>query len=255
MKIAVLIKQVPDTDAPVKVLADGTADFSRTKWILNPFDEIAVEQGVLFKEKFGGEVVAISVGPVRTLDSIKQALAQGADRGIHVDLPEGFIAPLVVAKKIADICEREKFDIVFAGKKSTDDDFGVVHFLLSRLLAVPCICPVEEISFNPQTNSITALRELDGNVKQKVGCDLPVVVACEKGLCVPRYPSLPNVMKAKSKPIEEIAGTPNFAGDSSVKIIRLEEKHEVRKCKMIEGSPEAAARELVKCLREDAKAI
>ncbi len=256
MKIGVLAKQVPDTSNPVRILPDGSGiDESQIKWVLNPYDEIAVEEALKLKEKCGSEVVIVSAGPARVSDAIRQALALGADRGVRINTPESS-DHLQTAHLLAKVCEEEKFDVIFAGKKATDDEFGCVHIAVGKLMNLPVISPVEEFSFSQESNKVVAVRSLSGSRKERVECELPAVIGCEKGLNNPRYASLPNIMKAKSKPIRDVDTAALVAGmKANVKLLKLETAPQRNPGRIIAGSPAEAAVELVRLLRDEAKVI
>lgn len=203
MKILVAVKRVVDYNVKVHVLADHSGlDIATAKMSMNPFDEIAVEQAVRFKEKgVADEVVAVSIGAAKTVDTLRVALAMGADRAIHVNT-DAMLDPADVARTLAQICEKETPDIVLLGKQAIDDDAGQVPQMLSALVDYPVAINVNSVEITG--NQVTAVRETDAGVL-RVQAEMPVVLSADLRLAEPRYVTLPNMMKAKRKPVETIA--------------------------------------------------
>lgn len=256
MKIGVLVKQVPDTESRIVPSADGGAlALEGVKWVINPFDEYAIEEAIRFKEKFGGEVVIVTLGPKRSAEAMRQAMAMGADRGVRIDtenIHDGYTTACALAK----VCERECFDIIFAGKQAVDDDLGQVMIGVAECLGFPHVSPIEGFEAMADGKIVKVIRPIGGGIKEVLEISLPAVVGCEKGLNSPRYPSLPNIMKAKSKPIVDVALADVVeSAESNVSIVSWETEKERAKGRMIEGEPVVAAKELVRILREEAKVI
>lgn len=250
MKIIVCVSHVPDTTTKINVAGDGkNIDPTGVKFILNPYDEFAVEEALKLKEKNGGEVVAISVGADVAKEAIRQALAMGADKGILVkgDKSDSFS----VASMLADAIKPEAADIILLGKQSIDFDGMGVAPMLSELLDIPCATVVVGLTIDG--GKAVAEKEVEGG-KETIEMTMPCLVATQKGLNEPRYPSLPNIMKAKSKPIAEVAGNAPAVRTTVVKMDKPEKK---RANKMIQadGNAAGAAAELVKLLHEEAKVI
>ncbi len=201
MKILVPVKRVVDYNVKVRVKADGSGvDLSNFKMSMNPFDEIAVEEAVRLKEKgIATEIVAVSIGVKQSADTLRTALAMGADRAILVveDTP---LEPLATAKILAAIAAQEGPKLVLTGKQAIDGDMGATGQMLSALLGWSQATQASEIAVTGDTARIT--REIDGGL-QVVDVTLPAVVTADLRLNEPRYASLPNIMKAKKKPIEE----------------------------------------------------
>lgn len=257
MKIGVLIKQVPDTESRIFLKDDGSGiKDENVRFVINPFDEYAVEEALKLKEKAGGEVVIVSAGPARAADAMRQALAMGADRGVRIEIGGVDHDALALSAMLSEICKKESFDIIFAGKKSTDTDCGIVHIGVAKMLAWPHISPVEEFKISDDARMVTVRRPVGGGTKEIIECMLPAVVGCEKGLNNPRFPTLPNVMKAKAKPISVVAAA-DLAGEaeSRVRIAKYEMMPERAACKVIRTDARAAAAELIKLLKEEAKVI
>jgi electron transfer flavoprotein beta subunit len=201
MKVLVPVKRVIDYNVKVRVKADQSGvDLANVKMSMNPFDEIAVEQAVRLKEKgIASEVVAVSIGPGQASETIRTALAMGADRGILVKTDQT-IEPLAVAKILKTIVDEEKPALVIAGKQAIDDDANQVGQMLAALLGWPQGTFAHAMALGDGKASIT--REVDGGL-QTVEVKLPAVMTTDLRLNEPRYASLPNIMKAKKKPIAE----------------------------------------------------
>ena len=265
MKIGVLIKQVPDTETKIRIGPDGT-DIVREgiKYIMNPYDEYAVEQALLVREKVGGDstVTVVGLGPAGASETLRTALAMGADRGVHLQ-DDAFEAQdvLATARALAAALRPEAFDVVFAGKMAIDDNASTVPTAVAELLGLPHVNLVQGFTLHDGGHAATVRRRIDGG-EEIVECALPAVFTCEKGLNEPRYASLTGIMKAKKKPIE----TRNAAalglgpdqigpGGSGARRTRLLPLPERGACKFIEGDARQAARQLVQLLRSEAKVI
>ncbi|HEX4270823.1 MAG TPA: electron transfer flavoprotein subunit beta/FixA family protein [Rhizomicrobium sp.] len=201
MKVLVPVKRVIDYNVKVRVKADQSGvDLANVKMSMNPFDEIAVEQAVRLKEKGKAtEVVAVSIGPQQASETIRTALAMGADRGILVKTDQ-IVEPLAVAKILKAIVDEEKPDFVITGKQAIDDDANQVGQMLAALLGWPQGTFAHSMELGEGSVKIT--REIDGGL-QTVEVKLPAVMTTDLRLNEPRYASLPNIMKAKKKPIAE----------------------------------------------------
>ncbi|WP_062218252.1 electron transfer flavoprotein subunit beta/FixA family protein [Aureimonas sp. D3] len=201
MKILVCVKRVVDYNVKIRVKADGTGvELANVKMSMNPFDEIAVEEAVRLKEKGrAAEIVAVSIGPAQAADTIRTALAMGADRGILVKA-EGTVEPLAVAKILKGVVEAEQPDLVILGKQAIDDDCNQTGQMLAGLLGWAQGTFASKLEIADGQASVT--REVDGGL-QTVGLTLPAIVTTDLRLNEPRYASLPNIMKAKKKPLEE----------------------------------------------------
>ncbi|WP_262030549.1 electron transfer flavoprotein subunit beta/FixA family protein [Microvirga sp. Mcv34] len=201
MKLLVCVKRVVDYNVKIRVKPDGSGvELANIKMSMNPFDEIAVEEAVRLKEQGKAtEIVAVSIGPQQAGETIRTALAMGADRGILVktDAP---VEPLAVAKILAKVVEQEKPDLVIMGKQAIDDDSNQTGQMLAALLGWPQ--GTFAFKVNVAEGSIDVTREVDGGL-QTVGLKLPAIVTTDLRLNEPRYASLPNIMKAKKKPLDE----------------------------------------------------
>ena len=208
MKILVPVKRVVDFNVKIRVKSDGSGvELANIKMSMNPFDEIAVEEALRLKEAGKAtEVIAVSIGPAQASETIRTALAMGADRGILVKT-DGIVEPLAVAKILKAIVEAEKPGLVIMGKQAIDDDCNQTGQMLAALLGWSQGTFASKLAING--DSVTVTREVDGGL-QTVKLKAPVIVTTDLRLNEPRYASLPNIMKAKKKPIEE--KTPDVYG-------------------------------------------
>jgi electron transfer flavoprotein beta subunit len=201
MKLLVCVKRVVDYNVKIRVKPDGSGvELANIKMSMNPFDEIAVEEAVRLKEQGKAtEIVAVSIGPQQAGETIRTALAMGADRGILVKT-DAAVEPLAVAKILAKVVEQEKPDLIILGKQAIDDDSNQTGQMLAALLGWPQ--GTFAFKVNVGEGSIDVTREVDGGL-QPVGLKLPAIVTTDLRLNEPRYASLPNIMKAKKKPLDE----------------------------------------------------
>lgn len=208
MKVLVPVKRVVDYNVKVRVKPDQTGvDLANVKMSMNPFCEIAVEEAIRLKEKgVASEIIAVSIGPAQAQETIRTALAMGADRGIHVttDAP---VEPLAVAKILAKVAEAEGPELVLLGKQAIDDDSNATGQMLAALLGWPQATFASEVEKTDDGFQVT--REIDGGL-QTIKVSSPAIVTTDLRLNEPRYASLPNIMKAKRKPID--AKTPEDFG-------------------------------------------
>jgi electron transfer flavoprotein beta subunit len=203
MKILVPVKRVVDTYVKVRVKSDGSGvDLANVKMSMNPFDEIAVEEAIRIKERGeASEVVAVTIGNAKAQGTLRTALAMGADRAILVKT-DAAVEPLAVAKLLKAVVETEKPDIVIMGKQAIDDDCNQTGQMLAGLLGVPQGTFASKIELNGDKVKVT--REVDGGL-ETIELSKPAVITTDLRLNEPRYASLPNIMKAKKKPIDETA--------------------------------------------------
>ena len=203
MKLLVAVKRVIDFNVKPRVKMDGSGvDLANVKMSMNPFDEIAVEEAIRLKEKGAAtEIVAVSIGPAKAQETLRTALAMGADRAILVQTPDDIgseVEPLAVAKILAKIAEEEKPDMIVLGKQAIDDDNNASGQMLAALLGWPQGTFASKVE--PGDGAVTVTREVDGGLETEK-LKLPAVVTTDLRLNEPRYASLPNIMKAKSKPL------------------------------------------------------
>jgi electron transfer flavoprotein beta subunit len=256
VNIIVCVKQVPDTETQIKVKPDGSGiDETNIKWIMNPYDEFGVEEALRIKEKKGGEVIVVSLGPARAMETIRTALAMGADRGIHISDPslEGGDA-YNVAQALAAAIRSLPFDIVFCGQRAIDDDAGQVGSILAELLGIPQVTTVVKLDL--EEKKVKAVRPIEG-AQVVIEAGMPCLITAQKGLNEPRYASLPGIMKAKKKPVEvKNAAALGLSLANKAKILRLVPPPARPPGKIIAGDdPAAKAVELARLLREEAKVI
>ena len=201
MKLLVCVKRVVDYNVKIRVKGDGSGvELANVKMSMNPFDEIAVEEAVRLKEQGKAtEIVAVSVGPQQAGETLRTALAMGADRGILVKT-DAVVEPLAVAKILAQVVAQEKPDLVIMGKQAIDDDANQTGQMLAALLGWPQGTFAFKVAVGE--GSIDVTREVDGGL-QTVALKLPAIVTTDLRLNEPRYASLPNIMKAKKKPLDE----------------------------------------------------
>ena len=207
MKILTCIKQVADMESRFKPAGgDGLwFDENDLAWRMNEYDEYAVEQAVQLKEQLGNEpeLTVLSIGPDRVVEAIKKALAMGADRAVHIqDSAAHQKDPWQIASIIATYAKSKGFDLIFTGMQSQDRGSAQVGVLVAELLGLACATTL--VGFSYADGQINAKRELEGGLKGVVSLQFPALVTCQLGLNVPRYPTLPNIMKAKKKEIEAI---------------------------------------------------
>jgi electron transfer flavoprotein beta subunit len=201
MKIVVPVKRVVDYNVKIRVKSDGSGvELANVKMSMNPFDEIAIEEALRLKEAGKAtEVIAVSIGPQQAQETIRTALAMGADRGILVKV-DSLVEPLAVAKILKGVIEAEQPGLVIVGKQAIDDDANQTGQMLSALLGWSQATFASKVEINGGTARIT--REVDGGL-QTIECKMPVIVTTDLRLNEPRYASLPNIMKAKKKPLDE----------------------------------------------------
>jgi electron transfer flavoprotein beta subunit len=257
MKIFVCLKQVPDTESRIQLKADKSGiEEAGIKWIMNPYDEYAVEEALKVKEAKGaGSVTVISLGPkARVSEALRTAMAMGADDAIVIDSTET-LDSYWTAKALATAIQKEgAFDIVFGGNLAIDDNAASVPQILAEFLGVPHVTVVTKLSVSGE---IIAEREIEGGAREVFAIQGPCVIAANKGLNTPRYASLPGIMKAKKKPLKELAI--NDLGVSADKMkVRLKNFQlppEKPPVKLIPGDAAAQAKELVRLLMDEAKVL
>ncbi len=250
MKIAVCIKRVPDTETRIKIGADGTSiDEDGVKFVLNPYDEYAIEQALQLKESAGaGEVTAISLGSSASQETIRTALAMGADRGILLETDAIPLDPLPVGKALAAELGSGDYDLILFGKVTVDDSSQAVGTIVAELLGIPSVSAVGRLDIADGKG--TAEREIEGGV-EVVEFALPAVLTAEKGLNEPRYPALRGIMMAKKKPLDI---KPVELGEGGLSVVKLAVPP-ARPPGRIIGEGADAVPALVEALRTEAKVI
>jgi len=257
MNIYVCIKQVPDTETKIKLNADSSwIDTAGIKWIMSPYDEFAVEEALRLREKNpGSTVTVVSSGPVRVVETLRTALAMGADNAIHVEAPEN-ADNFRTAKALAEALKKEaKVDIVFTGKEAIDDGAAQVSQLVAEFFGIPYVTVVLNAEYG--ADSIKCKREVEGGAFEIVTTSLPALVAAQKGMNEPRYASLPNIMKAKKKEVKALKESDLGVSDADQKVRykNLQLPPPKQAGKKISGDPATQAKELARLLHEEAKVI
>lgn len=258
MKVAVLVKRVPDTASVFKIAGDGkSVDLAGLKYVMSPYDEHAVEAAVQLKEKQGAEVVLVSAGGAETKEIIRSGLAMGADTGLLVTGPG--IEQLTsrgIAHALAAALKTVSADLILAGKQSADDDASQVPERVAELLGLPHVSVITRLEIAGAAAVVD--REVEGG-HYTYEVPLPALLTAQKGLNTPRYPTLPNIMKAKKKEIREVglsdlglspeAVAPQMTADA------MSLPRQQRLGKMLEGDKTQQVEALVKALRDDEKVL
>ena len=249
MKILVAVKRVIDYNVQIRVKEDGTGIVTdNVKMSTNPPDDNAIEEAVKIKESGKAtEVIAVTIGEDKAQETVRKALAVGADRGIHVKA-DGVIEPIAVSKILQKIVDKEKPDLVFMGKQAIDDDCNQTGQMLSALLDWPQATFASKIEV--KDGKLEVVREIDEGL-ETIEINTPAIVTCDLRLNEPRYASLPNIMKAKKKPIEQMAAS-DLGVDVTPKIQQIKVEEPPRRKAGIKVSSVA---ELVQKLKNEAKVI
>ena len=249
MKILVPVKRVVDYNVKVRVKKDETdVELDNVKMSMNPFDEIAVEEALRLKEKgIATEVIAISIGPTQVQETIRNALAMGADSGVFVEATNN-LEPLNIAKIISSIAKKENIHLLILGKQAIDDDMNATGQMIAALLGWPQATFASKIDISNEKAIVS--REVDGGI-ENIEVSLPAVISTDLRLNEPRYASLPNIMKAKKKPINQIqVDELNLKIEQRLEILRVEEP-----AKRQSGIMLKTVDELVDKLKNEAKVI
>jgi len=256
MNIVVLIKQDPDTETKMKVTADKKGiEQSDIKWVINPYDEFAIEQALKTKEHLkAGSVTVVSMGPDRVIEALRTAVAMGADHACHIKT-DSSVDTYLVAKALSELIKKESGQIVFSGKQAIDDDQASTFSYLAELLDWPSLSVV--VACEVSAEKVKAEREVEGGTRFKMESSLPCVIAVDKGINTPRYASLPGIMKAKKKEIKTYSlsdlGLSSEQPKTTFSDYALPPERQAGK--KIEGDAATQAKELARLLREEAKLI
>jgi electron transfer flavoprotein beta subunit len=251
MKILVCIKQVPDMESKFKINGTGTwYDTSDLAWRMNEYDEYAVEQAVQVKEALGsGDITVLCIGADQVKETMKKALAMGCDRGVHVSDESVYTKDAATnAAIIAEFAKDKGFDLIFTGMQSQDRGSGQTGVLIAEGLGYPCVTTI--VDFKIEAENITVKRELEGGVKGVISLQSPAVLTCQLGLNTPRYPTLPNIMKAKKKELITIAS------EELQKVTPLQETLSMQfpakkgGGTVLEGDPQEIVEQLIKILKD-----
>lgn len=258
MEIVVLLKQVPATESFISIAPDGagieTADL---KWVINPYDELAVEEALQIRQAAGGKVTVLCLGPEKAVEAIRTALAMGADTAIRVDPGDITLDGLNTARILAATLKEIPHDLIICGHRAVDDDNNQVGPAVAEFLGIPHLSMVikEEI----QDNAIRCTTTVEGGTME-LEAPLPALITTQRGLNDPRYASLPGIMKAKKKPIDTRSlsdlGIESESLTPKVTISTMQPPVERKAGKMVEGDgAEAKVAELVRLLRDEAKVV
>jgi len=255
MKILVLLKQTFDTEEDI-VLVDGQLNENGVKFVINPYDEYALEEAIVIKEKFGGEVTAVTVGPARAEAALRAALAVGVDHAIIVDDESLFGDEYKIAKVLAAVAKRDTYDVIIGGHMAVDDGAAQVGPRLAEELAIPHISTIMKLEI--EDGKARVEKDVEGDV-EIIEVALPVLVTAQQGLNEPRYPSLPGIMKAKKKTIERLtAADLNInAAELVSKTAILEQYLPAKKQagKVLAGELNEQTSQLVDLLRNEVKVV
>lgn len=252
MKLLVCIKQVPDLESRFKPDSAGTWYSDKDlAWRMNEYDEYAVEQAVRLREQLGEgtELSVLSIGPDRVVEAIKKALAMGCDRAVHIqDAAIHEKDPWQVAGIIAAYAREQGFDLIFTGMQSQDRGSAQVGVMVAELLHYSCATTL--IGFSFDNGMVTAKRELEGGIKGVAQFSIPALVTCQLGLNVPRYPTLPNIMKAKKKEIASIAVADLLKEETLVPTVSFHPPSKKGVGIVLEGDVKELAEKVVAILKE-----
>jgi electron transfer flavoprotein beta subunit len=262
MNIVVCVKQVPDTASKITI-KEGKVDTEGLEWVINPYDEYAIEEALLIKERLGeGRVTLVTMGPERAKEALKSGLALGADEAIHLvdDAFEGS-DPYATALVLAKALEKIDYDIILCGKQGVDEDHAQVGIALAELLNLPHVSVIVKLDISEDKKKATAHREIEGG-KEVIETTLPSVFTAQKGLNEPRYPSLKGIMAVKKKAILEwrapdLGLTPEEVGSQAAKIKFVEVMSPPGReaGKTFTGDPVEAAKNVARLLHEEAKIL
>ena len=248
MKLAVCINHVPDTASKINIAPDGkNIDKTGITFVLNPYDEYAIEECLRLKEKNTGEVIALSLGGDTHKETLRKALAMGVDKAVLLK-DDSQRDSFAVARALADYLKEISADIIFFGKQSVDSDDAAVGTMVAEMLGLPSVSVVVKLEI--ADGIVTVEREIEGG-KEKVQTTLPAVFTAQKGLNEPRYPSLKGIMGAKSKPIEEIIPAPS---QMKTEVLAMRKPLSKNAGKIV-GTDSSAVPELIRLLHEEARVI
>ncbi len=258
MNIFVLLKQVPDTETKIRIAGDKTnIEQGDIKWVINPYDEFAIEEALKTKEKLKeGAVTVVTVGPDRAVEALRTAVAMGADNAIHVKA-DGFVDTFLAAKALAEVLKKETPAMILTGKQAVDDDQAATFSYVAEFLNLPSASVIVKVEISADKKTVKVDQEGEGGTKNVIEMPLPGLIAVNKGINTPRYASLPGIMKAKKKEIKTYTFQDLGLGSEAarVKETDYELPPERKAGKKLSGDIPAQVKELVKLLREEAKVI
>lgn len=251
MNLLVCIKQVPDMESKFKVDADGTwYDTTELAWRMNEYDEYAVEEAVRLKEQQKDvDITVLSIGPDKTKETMKKALAMGCDRGVHIaDDYASTRDPCVIAGIISEYAKEKNYDVIFTGMQSQDRGSCQVGVLVAEMLVIPTVTTIVDFAYTD--GQIEVKRELEGGMKAKVAFSTPALVTCQLGLNSPRYPTLPNIMKAKKKELLSIPVEGLLKVDARQQTEKMYFPEKKGGGLVMEGDPGELAEKLIQILKD-----
>lgn len=253
MQIYVCVKHVPDSGALIELDGEKAFIADNVKFIANPFDEYGIEEALTLKDK--GEVIIVCAGNAGAITSIRAALAMGADRAIHIVTQGSFTNSAQVAEAIAKTIQQDGTpDLIFTGKQSIDSEGSQFPYFLAKALSVPVINDVSGLEI--VENDIIASREIGGGVRQRIRASRPCVLGTTRGLNEPRYPKLPDIMKSKKKPVQEVPIESLTLAEKNTPVLeKMELLPERSGAKMFTGSVDAQVQELLRVLREEERVL
>jgi electron transfer flavoprotein beta subunit len=253
MEIIVLLKQTFDTEEKI-VITNGSIVEDGVKFVINPYDEYAVEQAIQLRDQLGGKVSVVSIGPNRSIEALRTALAMGVDEAVLISDNRIGSDGYAVSETLASFISRQPFDLILAGNFSVDQGAGQVAIRLAHLLDIPHVASITKLSLN--NAKATAIRDAEGD-EEIIEVSLPALFTAQQGLNEPRYPSLQGIMKAKKKPLQELTlddlgiGVP----DVKTKLLNLSLPPGRKVGLILSGELDSQVKDLVRLLRDDAKAI
>lgn len=257
MNIYVLLKSTFDTEEKI-IIEDGRIADDGVEWIINPYDEYAVEEAIQIRDEKGGEVTVVTVANEDSEKQLRQALAMGADKAVLINIEEDVEErdQYTTARVLAEYLKDKEFDIILAGNVAIDNASGQVGPRVAELLDIPCITTVTSLTI--EDDKVKVIRDAEGD-EEHIEASLPLLVTAQQGLNEPRYPSLPGIMKAKRKPLDELELDDLDLEEEDVegktKRIEVFLPPEKQAGRILEGDLQEQVRELVKLLHEEAKVI
>lgn len=255
MHVVVLLKQTFDTEEKI-VITEGKVEEDGVKFVINPYDEYAVEEALRLKEAFGGTVTVVSAGPERAAEALRAALALGADEAVRIATEAIDTDESGISRLLAAFLQTQTYDLILGGNFSVDNGAGQVAVRLAKLLDLPHVSSITKLSING--DRATAVRDAEGDA-ETLEVTLPAVMTAQQGLNEPRYPSLPGIMKAKKKPFRELTLTDLGLSQSEIapqtQRLGLSLPPARQAGKLLAGSPAEQAAELVRLLHSQAKVI
>ncbi len=257
MQIYVCVKHVPDTAATITVVGEAGYNDTACKFIINPYDEYAVEEAVQRVEKAGsGEVVVVTVGPEAAVSTMRAAMAMGAHRGIHVKIQSQFLDSTLTSLALKAAIEQDGTpDMIFTGRNAVDTEGFQTQYRLAAAMNLPVVSEVVNLDINDGRAIVE--REVGGGTREKLEMMLPCIIGATKGLNEPRYPKFPDIMKAKKKEIKEVEFD-QLGLDTSIdqtELLELEAVPERSSAQVMQGSVREQVIELVRILKEDDKVL